>query len=674
MITDGGGEEINKRRLDILIIVLDRRAINVKELSKKFNVTRRTIQEDLKIISNFTKKYWDFNLATTDGLVNCGENNNLSKFRIYNQLDFNNYTLNKDERILVEYLILSTSNNFITYTDISEIVYVSRSTIVEDQYQLGGLLKSYDVDLDAKAGYGIRISGNELSIRSIYTIIVTEYIYLICMYFNSNYFKSNLSKADIDDNLKAIDNIIGDIEYNNSIIFDDNSFAKLRYLLEFIIVREKMGFSLYDIKGYESSNKLGFQIYDNLVKLFNFDYSSNEKVFISHFVDYLGFKNINLNDNVQLSVQFLTRKLIGKLSESLELPLYLDYKLFESLSMHLDRISNKPIYKINDYNIDLNNYFYDNSYVDKVYDAVKSTVFILEDYFKRNISDSEITFIVIYVCASIERIKYQKAKELSILVICNYGIGTSELIKLQLEEMFSFKEIEVTSSHQLDRLDIKQIDLILSTTILNNEQINYLKVSPVLTTDDYEHISNEILKKISFTNIKSRKHTNIYKVSDEKKNKSKGIDNYLTHDFINIVEDVYDWKESIKIAAKPLVSKGFIDEEYIQRMIGNIQKNGPYVVINKGFALPHADKTGVVKKTSFSFLKLRKPVIYNAGEMDPVKYICVLAVNENEDHTKALFELVNLFQVDSFNNELNEANTVDEIEKIIFKYAKINHN
>jgi len=72
MITDGGGEEINKRRLDILMIVLDRRAINVKELSKKFNVTRRTIQEDLKIISNFTKKYWDFNLATTDGLVNCG--------------------------------------------------------------------------------------------------------------------------------------------------------------------------------------------------------------------------------------------------------------------------------------------------------------------------------------------------------------------------------------------------------------------------------------------------------------------------------------------------------------------------------------------------------------------------------------------------------------------------
>lgn len=674
MITDGGGEEINKRRLDILIIVLDRRAINVKELSKKFNVTRRTIQEDLKIISNFTKKYWDFNLAITDGLVNCGENNNLSKFRIYNQLDFNNYTLNKDERILVEYLILSTSNNFITYTDISEIMYVSRSTIVEDQYQLGGLLKSYDVDLDAKAGYGIRISGNELSIRIIYTIIVTEYIYLICMYFNSNYFKSNLSKADIDDNLKAIDNIIGDIEYNNSIIFDDNSFAKLRYLLEFIIVREKMGFSLYDIKGYESSNKLGFQIYDNLVKLFNFDYSSNEKVFISHFVDYLGFKNINLNDNVQLSVQFLTRKLIGKLSESLELPLYLDYKLFESLSMHLDRIRNKPIYKINDYNINPNNYFQSNIYVDKVYGSVKSSVYILEDYFKRDISKSEITFIVIYVCASIERIKFQKAKELSTLVICNYGIGTSELIKLQLEERFSFKEVEVISSHQLDRIDLEEIDIILSTIILNNEQLDYLKVSPVLSPDDYEQISNEILEKVSFDNIKPNKSSNIYRENNNERNKVSSIETYLTKDFINITDSVDDWEESIKIAAKPLISKSFIDEGYIQRMINNIQVNGPYVVINKGFALPHADKEGVAKKTSFSFLKLRKPVIYNAGEMDPVRYICVLAVNKNEDHTKALFELVNLFQIDNFKNELDEANTVNEIEKVISKYTKIDLN
>ncbi len=620
------------------------------------------------------KKYWNYNSDLTDGIVIFDEKNNLSQFTIFNQLNFNNYTLNREERILVEYLILSTSRNYITYTDISEIMYVSRSTIVEDQGYLSDLLNDYDIDLSTKAGYGIKIIGNEQNIRRLYKFIITKFLYLICIYFNSNYFKTSLNDINVDDTLKVIDNIIGDIEYKNSIIFDDNSFADLKYFLEFLIVREKLGFLLHEKNSNESFNNLGLQIYDSLVKLFNLNYNANEKVFISKFVENLGFKNINLNDNVQLSMQFLTRKLIGLLSKCLEMPLYLDYKLFESLSMHLDRINSKTIYKINDYNINLNDYFRDNSYVDKVYDSVKSSIFVLEDYFGRNISESEITFIVIYVCASIERIKYQKAKKLSTLVICNYGIGTSELIKLQLEKRFSFKEIKVTSSHQLDRLDIKQYDLMISTIALNNDRIHYLKVSPVLNFDDYDNISNEILRKIIFTSKRSSNYPNIYKDDYSDKNIIKSIDTYLTRDFINIMDEVEDWKESIKVAAQPLVTRGFIEEEYVQRMILNIKENGPYVVINKGFALPHADKTDVVKKTSFSFLKLRKPVTYNAGELDPVKYICVLAVNENEDHTKALFELINLFQVESFKNELERSKTVDEIEKIIFKYIKINHS
>lgn len=652
-------------------MILEMGEINIKHLSKNFNVTTRTINNDLKHINKFTRKFFNFSLDLIE--VNIKSNIELypNIYMIYSDLDFNNYTLNKEERLLIEYLILSTSNDFITYTDISETMLVSRSTVVEDQEELNELLQKFNIELNTKTGYGIKLLGEELKIRKILTIIITEYIYLIYIFFNCNYFNDCLNRMSLNDNLKVIDNTIGEVEYKNSIIFDDFSFIELRYYLEYSLIRQKLGFYLNYINSHDSSNIIGYQIYDMLIESLDFNYNNNEKVFVSNFVSYLGFKNIDLNDNVDLSTQFLTRKLIEKLSYLLKMPLHLDYKLFESLSMHLDRINTKPIYKINNYNINLNDYFYDNNYVDKVFEATKNSIFILEDFFKRKISDSEITFIVIYVCASIERIKFQKARELSVLVICNYGIGTSELIKLQLEERFSFKNILVTSSHQLNRMETKEIDLILSTIILDKKNISYLKVSPVLNSKDFEKISNEILKKINY--IKNNSNSPHFNNKSGDKKIEKGIDKYLTKKYIRIEEKASSWKESVEMASESLLESGCITEKYVDRMIQNILTNGPYVVINKGFALPHADNSDVVSKTSFSFLKLKNPVTYNAGELDPVKYVCILAANKNEDHTKALFELVNLFQIENFNNELEAADTAKQIEKIIFKYSKFSY-
>ena len=93
-----------------------------------------------------------------------------------------------------------------------------------------------------------------------------------------------------------------------------------------------------------------------------------------------------------------------------------------------------------------------------------------------------------------------------------------------------------------------------------------------------------------------------------------------------------DWQACIWESGKLLVEKGDITEEYIKAVIDNVNEVGPYIVITKGVALPHAtNKIGVIR-TSMSFVRLKTPVNFGNKSNDPVKYIFMLATTDATPH------------------------------------------
>lgn len=56
-----------------------------------------------------------------------------------------------------------------------------------------------------------------------------------------------------------------------------------------------------------------------------------------------------------------------------------------------------------------------------------------------------------------------------------------------------------------------------------------------------------------------------------------------------------------KSCFRSFIKKGNITPKYIQDMIDNVNKNGPYIVIVPGIAMPHARNEGGVIKTGISF-------------------------------------------------------------------------
>ncbi|OIJ11542.1 transcriptional regulator [Anaerobacillus alkalilacustris] len=138
--------------------------------------------------------------------------------------------------------------------------------------------------------------------------------------------------------------------------------------------------------------------------------------------------------------------------------------------------------------------------------------------------------------------------------------------------------------------------------------------------------------------------------------------NYL-EDTIELIDSAPSWEDSIKIAAEPLLKQGNINESYIQDMISNIHKFGPYIVIVPGIAMPHAQNKGGVIKNGVSLLKLKKPVLY--PEDKEVNIVMVLAATDSSGHLDLISDLSSVLADEDIKNSLENAKSKDEILRLI---------
>ncbi|MBS3991747.1 MAG: PTS sugar transporter subunit IIA [Erysipelothrix sp.] len=129
-------------------------------------------------------------------------------------------------------------------------------------------------------------------------------------------------------------------------------------------------------------------------------------------------------------------------------------------------------------------------------------------------------------------------------------------------------------------------------------------------------------------------------------------------------ESVDNWIDSIKVAAKPLLDAGCINENYIDAMIDNVKNNGSYIVIVPFVALPHSRAEMGALKTGVSILKLDQPVLYPDNK--PVKLIISFSANDNNQHMELLSVLAEVLMDETKLTGILETNDIQQIEKLFF--------
>lgn len=134
---------------------------------------------------------------------------------------------------------------------------------------------------------------------------------------------------------------------------------------------------------------------------FKLNIRETEIMFLQNILAKLNYIKKEVDNSEILKIQMLTRKFIESVSKSLDINLNNDYIFFKNLSNHLESLFSDSNIKYPEYfGIDetvRNNKF--------VLNAVKENLKILEDYAERKISYIDIAFIVVYICAAIEKKK-----------------------------------------------------------------------------------------------------------------------------------------------------------------------------------------------------------------------------------------------------------------------------
>jgi mannitol/fructose-specific phosphotransferase system IIA component (Ntr-type) len=141
----------------------------------------------------------------------------------------------------------------------------------------------------------------------------------------------------------------------------------------------------------------------------------------------------------------------------------------------------------------------------------------------------------------------------------------------------------------------------------------------------------------------------------------------LTEKTVKLNTTASDWKEAVRMGGRMLVDVKACKPEYVDAMVRFAEELGPYIVIGKGLALPHARPEEGVLETCFSLLTLSEPIEFGNEYNDPVYVIFCMAARDKDEHIEALRQIANLCGDEFYFEKIKSATTLKEIQDLLEK-------
>lgn len=688
---------MNRRSVDILQTLMGEKIL-INELAEKYGVSVRTIRNDIVTINLFLEKN-SFAVIDVDRYGFCSCSVELPKLKnLLKQNNFYNYKLSKEERWSMVSVMLVLAPDFVTLGTMGDKLFVSRATVVNDMEEVKRHLEKYKITVVSHPNKGFRVTGTESAKRL-----------LLWHEYNKN---SELmhGQMDIDaafssqeQQSSVIRKIIQEQEHVHELYLTDDSYESLLSYIWIMMNRVREGEFVEKLE--ESAtvyDSMAADILKYISQYCRLVFTENEMLYLGTVLKSLRYMKRKKMDKKILSIQIVTRQFIEAISKDLNCDLNKDYFMFENLSSHLaTSLDTDPgIFTKNSM------FFEITRKNPEVFQSVRDNQNILETYIGRELTEIESVYITIHICAALER-KQNQVKSIRIILACNGGVGTSQLMAAKLENQFHFQIAKVISSHESRYLKKSDADLIISTVPISNPPIPMVEVSTMLGEEDYEAIKTaeeRILSKSNF--VAGKKETEEFPKADlserldrlfhqhgieiptelseticdevaslidqkegtKKEAASLKLKDMLPADFILLDADCRNWQEAVKKSAEKLLERGYIEDRYVDAMIHNIELHGAYIIISPGFAMPHAGLDEGTKRAGMSLVRLKNAVEF--GSLQPVKFFCCLSAVDNDTHLRALINLVNLLENQAFQKALTSAATAEKAARIIKEFEQ----
>ena len=665
----------------------------MKELAEQFKVSTRTIRNDLEQINEFLNKNKLSGVSLgKQGVIETGKDMERARQYLF-QDDFYSYKLEKHERKMFMATLLICERDYRTLSNLADCMYVSRSTVVQDLDGLKAFFKKHKLYVVSHSNKGLILEGEEKNKRLLLLSMIksNESVYREAPVFE-RLIRSLKEECRVDmEDLKTMEKVINLAEHFSGRFLTDTSFTNLKYFLVLSLYRMRLKkYAEQDSKKNSKYEMAGY-ILKQLSDFAGIEVMEEEIKFLGRILIEMRYIKKTTSNQEIVKMQVITRTFIEHVSIDIDLNLQGDYIFYENLINHLESMFSSAI-QDNTVNSVVTEVL---ERYPKIQEAVQNNVSVLEEYIGRKLNEVEISYIVVHICAAMERNK-NSTERYSVILVCNGGIGTSQLLLARLKKYFNFDVADIIPAHDLKNADINEADVILSTVALDTD-MEYIQVDPLLNDEDCINVGKKLSrlkgshKAISRPKVKEKPEAvhmkrikeilaadtppeqmvfQIEEVVNEfcHKEVSMPLLAMLPSEAVRLNVSCESWQEAVRQSAQYLLRNGCIEERYISSMIENVEKNGPYILVAPGFALPHEALNAGAKKVGMSLIRLAEPVVFGKPEFDPVEWVCCLSAINKETHLKAMFHLVNLFHNQKFRDEIRDAGSGEEVYNAIKRY------
>lgn len=648
---------MNARQIFLLDYLLKQHDyLSANQLSEKYGVSTKTVYQDIDKLNSFLEESElksRIIKVPRKGIMLSAEE---EKRKIHSILvkskyetGVQDYSPEYREAELVKRLFINQVE--LDLYDFAEEMYVTESTVHRDIDKLECNLSQFNLKIRIKHDH-LYIDGDEWNIRKALQVYVDQEQFLKSEEKLEYFF----SKEDIEVCKEAISRLCQ--KYNSH--FSEEYLSLL--LVECLVFKKRTENNSYLTE--RTSNLINdlnhLEVYffsgELLESIINKSFSEISPFEIEAMAYSLlayGF-SIQSADYIQ-NIEQQVNKLIERVSSLLSLDLTEDNHLKLMLSNHIS----KMVFRLR------NQIYITNPALEEIkkqYSSLFNVIWIairdLSKCYEVNISNEELAFIVIHFQLAIEKI----VKPLNVVVICQNGIATSELIMSKVHKIFdSDAKIININVREIDLYDLSNIDLIISTISLPEVPVPVIEVSPILTKGEIESIRSFYTEHM--TDNYSLMRTSL----DGRKFNLESLQTLIKIPTL-IRASVKNKRECIEKMIGECDStnqknKGFKNSILERETLGSTS-------VYTGVALPHCDPR-FVEHSELIFMTLEKPI--NWGKNN-VKLVILIAVAENDIpiFKDSLIALYSVIENQELMNELVLMENGDEVKNRLLKEVSQN--
>lgn len=422
--------------------------LSSKTIRKEINSLNSVIKEKGAIIESKPGKGFIFKIKNKDKFKKFLKND-WYKYAYYQEEDGDKNL--RYENILRMFLF---SNSYIKQFELAEIFHVSESQINKDLPYIRQILENYDLDLISKPYYGMKIEGSEKNIRLAIKNEIGEDPLLFERDENRELF--NKIQKIIDEMDFGEDYYMPYVTFKNLVIHIYIAILRIRQK-KFIKLSQDFEKKVTSYKEY----KLATKIVNELEERLEIKIPKDELVYIT---THLIAKNtIRDQEKISTEILALSQKIIDEIYRISKYDFRANIDFFFSLAIHLGPLTNRIKYGFN-----MKNPILDDIKENKIpYLLATIGANVINEKYNTKLSEDEIGYIALHIMAAMNS---NTINTKNILIICGSGNSSAQIMKAQLQKQFkeNIDKIDTTDLRSLEKIDIKNYDLIISSVKLDN--------------------------------------------------------------------------------------------------------------------------------------------------------------------------------------------------------------